>query len=79
MSDRFMLNLGSALMEQVGTVALRNGVTKGEVARHAVRLYLAVEEATSQGGKLQVVLSDGTVKSVLPLILAGSNVSSTDP
>ena len=79
MSDRFMLNLGPELMERIGTVALRNGVTKGEVARHAVRLYLAVEEAASQGGELQVVTSDGTVKSLLPLTLAGSNGSSTDP
>jgi len=57
MSDRFIHNLGPALMEQVGALAFRNGVTKGEVTRHAVRLYLALEEAVSQGG---YILADMT-------------------
>ena len=70
MSDRFMLNLGPALMGQVGALAVRNGVTKGEVARHAVRLYLALEEAVSRGETLQVLDTDGTVTKVLPLTLA---------
>ena len=70
MPDRFMLNLGPALMEQVGALAVRNGVTKGEVTRHAVRLYLALEEAVSRGETLQVLDTDGTVTKVLPLTLA---------
>ena len=70
MADRFMLNLGPALQEQVERVAQRSGVTKGEVVRHAVRVFLELERIVDEQGALHATAANGSVRELLPLTLS---------
>ena len=66
-----MLNLGPELQDQVETLAKRSGVTKGEVVRHALRLYLELERLVEDGAEIRAVTTESTSKTLMPLTLNG--------
>lgn len=66
-----MVGLGTALDAQVESIVKRTGVTRAEVVRHAMRLYLPLEAAASQGATILIVHADGVTAQVEPLSIFG--------
>lgn len=76
MAERLMVNLGASLDTEVARLAQQAGVTKGEVVRQAVRFYLPLEAAMTQGVTVLLVHADGRTEQFRPYSIHGTK---TDP
>ena len=72
MAERLMVNLGASLDTEVDRLAQQAGVTKGEVVRQAVRFYLPLEAATTQGVTVLLVHADGRTEQFRPYSIHGT-------
>lgn len=72
MAERLMVNLGASLDKEVDRLAQQAGITKGEVVRQALRFYMPLEVAMTQGVTVLLIHADGRTEQFRPYSIHGS-------